>query len=68
MTNPQGTQWESEIVRSVREKDTLYHSSDRYPKRGQKGEPDLYIGVPNSKHAYPALIWKRLVKTGGKKR
>lgn len=68
MTNKQGTEWESEIVQKVQEQDTLYHSADRYPKRGQKGEPDLYIGVPNGKHSYPALIWKRLVKGDGQRR
>lgn len=68
MTNRQGTEWETEIVRTIQELDTLYHSAGRYPKRAQKGEPDVWIGVPESRDPIPIVAWKRLVKTGGKRR
>lgn len=61
MTNPQGTQWESEIVN--RANDAGLHA-DRYPKRGQGHEPDLWVGAGDSRRAdelVPVLAWKRLV-------
>jgi hypothetical protein len=64
MTNPQGTQWESEIKGSAL---LSGRGADRYPKRGQKGEPDLYIGssIEAAERIVPIVAWKRLV---GKKR
>lgn len=60
MTNPQGTQWESELRDAAR---TLHLPADRYPKRGQKGEPDVYIGYPGADNVVPIVSWKRLTKS-----
>lgn len=66
MSNPQGTQWETQIVNAAHK---IGLKADRFPKRGQAGEPDLYIGKP-SDSGIPVVFWKRLVgkKTPGKPR
>lgn len=69
MTNKQGTEWESEIVNNV--KKDLSAVSDRYPKRAQIGEPDLFMqfhahaGTIKHTRVLPALFWKRLVGKKG---
>lgn len=60
MTNPQGTIWESEIVNAFK---SLGLKADRHPKRGQPGEPDLWIGNPDA--TVGVLAWKRLVGKKG---
>lgn len=66
MTNPQGTQWESELRDAVRR---MHIPADRYPKRGQKGEPDVWIGHESRPDSIiPVLSWKRLTKNKGAKR
>ncbi len=64
MTNPQGTIWEGKIRDRAR---AFGFQSDRYPKRSQKHEPDLYIQtMRNDYHfSYPVLFWKRLVGKKG---
>lgn len=63
MTNPQGTQWETKIVKSALHFGRL---AGRHPKRGQRGESDVWI-EPRQTSAIkiPVVLWKRLV---GKKR
>lgn len=70
MTNPQGTTWESEIVGGARDSGSPYHNTGRYPKRAQKGEPDLWIGQAEPTDAIPLVIWKRLVgkKSDGRRK
>lgn len=58
MTNPQGTQWESAIVREAQESGAF---SGRHPKRGQKGEPDVWIETAGWAGTLPVVMWKRLV-------
>jgi hypothetical protein len=62
MTNPQGTRWESEIVSGAQ---GVNLPADRYPKRGQKGEPDLWIGHSTPDKTIGVLFWKRLVGKKG---
>lgn len=66
MTNKQGTAWESEIREQAKKNSA---NADRYPKRGQKAEPDLYIGAEDLP-AVPAVFWKRLVglKSDGRRK
>lgn len=59
MTDAQGTKWESEIVN--RAMDATQFGAGRYPKRGQKGEPDVWIGAPDKKGSIAWVVWKRLV-------
>lgn len=61
MTNPQGTQWESEIRNAMLSAGV---KADRFPKRGQADEPDLWIGGP-AFDGIPILAWKRLVGKKG---
>jgi len=67
MTNPQGTDWESELVNACK---VLRLPAGRYPKRGQKHEPDVWIGMPDMPDSIPVVSWKRLTKTkeGAKRR
>lgn len=61
MTDSQGTKWESEIRSRAQARG---FNADRYPKRGQGGEPDVWI-EPNYSRPQPRYIgivaWKRLV-------
>lgn len=67
MTNPQGTQWETDLVLAAK---AVGLRADRFPKRGQKGEPDLWIGTPDVDSAIPVLAWKRLTgkKSDGRRK
>lgn len=62
MANPnkkQSTEWESSLVSLGQ---GLGFEADRYPLRGQAGEPDLYWrSGPGTGRAVPVLAWKRLV-------
>lgn len=58
MTDWQGTRWESDL-RDAFKKDGFM--SDRYPKRGQKGEPDLWVCTQKNEETLGILAWKRLV-------
>lgn len=61
----QGTTWETAIVR--RFKADNIHAA-RLPLRGQRGEPDLEVGVPSWDQPLPVVMWKRLVKARGSKK
>lgn len=64
MSNPQGTAWETELV------STSSLHGERLPKRGVKGEPDLWLGTHPSTadRMIPVVAWKRLVPVKGKQR
>jgi hypothetical protein len=68
----QGTAWESELVDLALSMGFL---ADRYTKRGQADEPDLWWINPhgwvpgvNASHHIQAVAWKRLVKNEEGKR
>lgn len=66
MTNPQGTAWETEIVRRAK---SIEVPALRLVKQGQKDEADVFVGWdPENPDAIAALLWKRIVKSGGKNR
>jgi hypothetical protein len=73
MTNSQGTQWETEILKRAGDYGL---TGLRYPKRAQKHEPDLYlnhVGVlslpPHGVVQLGIVAWKRLTgKKSGKPR
>lgn len=65
MTNPQGTTWETQIRKDMED---AGRRSGRHPKRGQPGEPDVWVGEPDSLEPIPLVAWKRLVKNGGPRR
>lgn len=63
MTNPQGTAWETDIVRRAEAQGL---GARRLVKQSQKDEADVLIeGLSGD---LPALFWKRIVKRGGKNR
>jgi len=70
MTNPQGTEWETEWCQLAKD-----HAlpAMRLVKQGVAGEPDTVIGNPHPDSVYdviPVVAWKRLAskKPGQKKR
>lgn len=66
MTNPQGTAWETEIVRRAK---SIELPAIRLVKQGQKDEADVFVGWDaENPDAFAALLWKRIVKSGGKNR
>jgi hypothetical protein len=67
-----GTAWETELVDTAL---SMGFMADRYPKRGQPDEPDLWWINPhgwwetnNTHHHVLAVAWKRLVKNEEGKR
>ena len=64
MTNPQGTQWETEIVNT-----SVLHG-DRLTKRSVDGEPDLWLNRHplGAEWIIPAVYWKRLTPKAGKQK
>ena len=63
MTNSQGTQWETEILKRAWPFGLV---GLRYPKRAQKHEPDLYLDHHSAsardwdKRTIGVVMWKRL--------
>lgn len=66
----QGTGYESKLVKQFRALEQYGVESDRYPLKGIKGEPDLYVkfGWPSERRnlslRIPVLVWHRIVNTG----
>jgi hypothetical protein len=61
MTNPQGTAWETEIVRRAAEAGIPVPR--RLVKQGQKDEADVLLPGMAPEWHVPAVVWKRIIKT-----
>lgn len=65
MSNPNGqagARWEAEVRSRLQGSEGWL--ADRHPKRGVKGEPDIWATVPHPPPggAFPVLAWKRLTR------
>ena len=66
MTNHQGTAWETMLVNKAKAKEL---PALRLVKQGQKNEADVFMGWDaDNPDAIAAVLWKRIVKAGGKNR